>query len=112
MAIEGSNVVASCVDPVVIIAEHSSLAVPMPDAIKEEVDLVVLVDRNENKFAERKFLVLNDPSTGELSIGAFPTRGDVPDNAEILGHVVLVQIPWLPSMKPTKTGFMEVDEYF
>ena len=111
VAIEGSNVVASAVDPVVIIAEHDSLAVPMPEAIKEAVDLVVLVDREEKGFAERKFLVLDAPGQG-VTIGAFPSKADLPPDAEILGHVVIVQIPWLPSMKPTKTGFMEVDEYF
>ena len=111
VAIEGSNVVAVCADPVVIIAEHFALNVPLPDAIKEPVDLVCLVDRAEKNFAERKFLVFNLPEEG-LKIGAFATRGEVPENAEILGHVVLVQIPWLPSMQPTKTGFMEVDEYF
>jgi hypothetical protein len=114
VAIEGSNVVASCEDPVVIIAEHTSLGVPLPDVITDPVDLVVLVDRASNRFAERKFLVLSmgGESHGELVIGAYPTKQDLPQGAEILGQVVLCQIPWLPSMKPTKTGFMEVDEYF
>ncbi len=112
VAIEGSNVVASCVDPVVIVAEHTSLAVPLPDVIKDPVDLVVLVDRAADRYAERKFLVLAVAGQRELVIGAYPTRQDLPPGAEILGQVVLCQIPWLPSMKPTKTGFLEADEYF
>lgn len=112
VAIEGSNVVSMCEDPVVIIAEHTSLAVPLPEVIKDPVDLVVLVDRAENRFSERKFLVLALPGQQQLTIGAYPTKQELPTGAEILGQVVLCQIPWLPSMVPTKTGFLEVDEYF
>lgn len=108
---DGSNVVAACEDPVAIIAEHTSLSVPLPDAIKDPVDLIVLVDRAANRFSERKFLVLDLPGSG-VTIGAFPTKEELPANCEILGQVLLCQIPWLPSMKKTKTGFLEVDEYF
>jgi hypothetical protein len=112
VAIEGSNVVSVCEDPVVIIAEHFSLNIPLPEVLKEPVDLVVLVDRAKNRFAERKFLVFGVPGKDELIIGAFPSKEQLPPNAEILGQVQLVQIPWLPCMKPTKSGFLEVDEYF
>ena len=110
VALDGGSVVAACEDPVAIIAEHTSLAVPLPDAITEPVDLIVLVDRAANHFAERRFLVVE--RNGELTIGAYETKKDLPDDCEILGQVQLCQIPWLPSMKKTKTGFMEVDEYF
>eukprot|EP00529_Nitzschia_sp_RCC80_P032627 CAMPEP_0113474046 /NCGR_PEP_ID=MMETSP0014_2-20120614/18372_1 /TAXON_ID=2857 /ORGANISM="Nitzschia sp." /LENGTH=232 /DNA_ID=CAMNT_0000366861 /DNA_START=85 /DNA_END=783 /DNA_ORIENTATION=- /assembly_acc=CAM_ASM_000159 len=113
VAIEGSGPVASCEDPVAIIAEHPSLGVPMPDVITDPVDLIVLVDRAQTTYVERKFLVLTVPEMGdELLIGAYPTKADLPQGAEIRGHVVYTQIPWLPSMKPTKSGFMEIDEYF
>mmetsp|Transcript_45785 Transcript_45785/g.110980 ORF Transcript_45785/g.110980 Transcript_45785/m.110980 type:complete len:216 (-) Transcript_45785:56-703(-) len=110
VALDGGSVVAACEDPVAIIAEHTSLAVPLPDAITEPVDLIVLVDRAANHFAERRFLLTEQ--NGELIIGAFETKADLPAGCEILGQVQLCQIPWLPSMKKTKTGFMEVDEYF
>lgn len=110
VAIEGSNVVAVCEDPVVIIAEHTSLSIPLPDAIQDSVDIVVLVDRSSNRFAERKFLVVYH--NGKLIIRAFETKKNMPSNCEILGRVVLAQIPWLPCMKPTKSGFLESDEYF
>lgn len=112
VAIEGNNAVATCEDPVVIIAEHTALSVPLPDVLTEPVDIVTLVDRAANRFAERRFLVLDMPGKDELVIGAFPTRDQLPADAEIVGHVVLCQIPWLPCMKPTKTGFLEADEYF
>ena len=111
VAIDGSNVVFSCKDPVAIIAEHPSIGVKLPEAIKDPVDLVVVVDRAETGFAERKFLVLDSPQEG-LVIRAFAAKADIPPNCAILGRVELVQIPWLPAMKPTKTGFMEADEYF
>jgi hypothetical protein len=98
-------------DPVVIIAEHFSIGVDLPKVITDPVDLVVLVDRADKSFSDRKFLVVEVPGTG-LVIGAYPTKRDMPADAEILGRVGLVQVPWLPSMTPTKTGFMESDEYF
>jgi hypothetical protein len=110
VALPGSNVVAMCQDPVVIIAEHDFLGVPLPSSITEPVDLIVLVDRAAKSFAERRFLVLE--IRGEISIAAFEAKSDVPEGATILGQVVLVQIPWLSCMKPTKSGFMEADEYF
>jgi hypothetical protein len=110
--LDGSNVVSACEDPVAIIAEHTSLGVPLPDAIKESVDLIVIVDRALNRFSERKFLVLQRGGGSDLEIGAYETKADLPADCEILGQVLLCQIPWLPSMKKTKTGFMEVDEYF
>jgi len=111
VAIEGRNSIGSCEDPVVIIAEHPSLGVELPPVIKDPVDIVVLVDRAANTFKERTFLVLEKPSSG-LDIRAFEAKTDLPEGSQILGQVVLVQIPWLPSMKPTKSGFMEEDEYF
>lgn len=111
VAIESSNVVACAEDPVVLIAEHTSIGVPLPEVITEPVDIIVLIDRAANTFAERKFLVLDSPERG-VTIGAFPSRTDLPTDCEIIGQVVLCQVPWLPSMKPTKTGFLEADEYF
>ena len=112
VAVEGSFVVHACADPVVIIAEHPSLGVSLPKTIENAVDLLVVVDRALTTFAERKFLVVQVPGEPEILIRAYPSKTDMPDGVTILGQVELVQIPWLPSMKPTKSGFMEVDEYF
>ena len=110
VSLEGSNLVASCGDPIVIIAEHESLGVKLPSAITEPVDLLVLVDRGKPYFSERKFLVLS--VNNRISIAAFHTREAIPAGASILGQVDQVTIPWLPSMAPTKTGFLEADEYY
>lgn len=111
VAVEGNQVVYDCEDPVVVIVEHDSIGVQLPEEIEGSVDLIMLVDRARNRFGERKFLVLHTPGEG-ITIGAYPSKADLPDGCEILGQVVLVQVPWLPSMAPTKTGFMEADEYF
>lgn len=111
VAIEGSAVVYMADDPIVIIAEHYSIGIELPPGITEAVDLVVLVDRAKPTFAERKFLCVALES-GLVKIGAFHTKADLPPKSKILGQVILVQIPWLPAMKATKTGFMEEDEYF
>jgi hypothetical protein len=111
VAIEGSVLVGTCGDPVVIIAEHPSLGVQLPRAITGAVDLVVLVDRAKATFAERKFLVIDTPGS-PLAIGAFSTKNEIPAGSEILGQVVMVQVPWLPSMEATKSGFLEADEYY
>lgn len=111
VAIEGSAVVYMADDPVVIIAEHPSIGIELPPAITEPVDLIVLVDRAKPTFAERKFLCIA-LDNGLVKIGAFHTKADLPAKSKILGQVLLVQIPWLPAMKATKTGFMEEDEYF
>jgi len=112
IAIEGSAVVSQAEDPVVVIAEHFSLGVVLPDVLKEPVDLIVLMDRAMNYFSERKFLVLETPGQAEVTIGAFSSKNEMPPGSTVLGQVVLTQVPWLPSMKPTKSGFMESDEYF
>jgi len=111
VALEGSILVGTCGDPVVIIAEHPSLGVQLPRAITGAVDLVVLVDRAKATFAERKFLVIDTPGS-PLAIGAFSTKNEIPAGSEILGQVVMVQVPWLPSMEATKSGFLEADEYY
>ena len=111
VAVEGSDIVQRCEDPVAIIAEHTSLGVELPKEIQDAVDLLVLVDRAKPSFAERKFLVIDTPGQG-ITIGAYNSKQDIPENCEILGQVDVVQIPWLPSMAPTKTGFQEEEEYF
>mmetsp|Transcript_21429 Transcript_21429/g.27712 ORF Transcript_21429/g.27712 Transcript_21429/m.27712 type:complete len:224 (+) Transcript_21429:187-858(+) len=111
VALPGGEIVHFAEDPVAIIAEHPSIGVNLPKAIKGAVDLVVVVDRAKRGFADRKFLVVNSPSEG-VTIGAYGAKSELPEGGEILGRVLMVQVPWLPSMAPTKTGFAEADEYF
>ena len=111
VAIEGSSVMYMADDPIVIVAEHTSMGVELPYTITDSIDVLVVVERAKATFAERKFLCLG-LSNGDVSIGAFHTKAEMPKGSKILGQVILVQIPWLPAMKSTRTGFMEEDEYF
>lgn len=111
VAVRGCEIISTCEDPVAIICEHFALGVPLPEILTDPVDLLTVVDRSKTRFAERKFLVLELPEEG-IVIRAFPTKAQLPENANILGQVVFVQIPWLPCMKKNKSGFMEEDELF
>lgn len=111
VAVRGCEIISGCVDPVAVICEHFALGVPLPDTLKDPVDLLTVVDRSRNTYAERKFLVLDIPGEG-LVIRAYATKAELPESATILGEVVFVQIPWLPCMKKNKSGFMEEDELF
>jgi len=111
VAIDGSEVLTACDDLIAIIVDHLSLKVPLPEEVKESVDLVAVVDRAKKTFAERKFLVMETPGDG-LSIGAFPSYSEFPEGVSIIGQVELVQIPFLPCMKSTRSGFAEDDGVF
>jgi len=111
VALPGHNIIAACEDPVVIICDHFSLGVPLPEELTEPVDLLVVVNRSKKTFAERKFLVLDVPGEGVL-VKAFSEKADIPVGSEILGRVEFVQVPWLPCMKKTKTGFQEEEELY
>lgn len=113
VALQGGKVVTECQDPVVVISDHLTLGIRLPPALTKPVDLIVLVDRAQRLFEERKFMVIRLPPADELLIRAYPNKSDfLLDGAEILGRVVMVQIPWLPAMKPTKSGFQEDDELY
>merc|ERR1712232_301597 len=99
----GTTTVRECSDPVVLIADHKELGVPLDST--DLVELLVLVDRGEKGFKERVFLVL-DTAEG-LKIKAYNAKSEMDPGVAILGRVVLVQIPWLPFMKATKSGFAE-----
>lgn len=113
VALPGMTCTYETEDPVVLISDHIELGVTLPKELVDPVDLVVVCDRARRHFAERKFLVMElEDSPGEITIAAFVSKGEMPPNAKILGHVTLVQIPWLPSMQKKKSGFMEEDELF
>lgn len=101
-------------DPIALIATHDSLKIPLPEEVNESIEVIVIVDRALNYFSERKFLLYTSPDlqNGEVRVGAFNTKSEMPVGIDIMGHVILTQIPWLACMKPTKTGFQEEDEYF
>jgi len=71
--------------------------------------VVCVVERDHGGFKARKFFLFSEGGEEELSIGAFNEFEEM--KGEILGEVMLTQVPWVSSMKSTKTGFLESDEY-
>uniref|UniRef100_A0A7S1B681 Rubisco accumulation factor 1 C-terminal domain-containing protein n=1 Tax=Corethron hystrix TaxID=216773 RepID=A0A7S1B681_9STRA len=112
VAFEGSPLVAATVDPVAVVCEHTSIGIPMPDILAEPVDVISLIDRSDKSFDERKFLVTSTGPDSEISIGAYTSKKDMPEGSEIVGRVIMVQIPWLPCMQKKKSGFMEDDALY
>jgi len=98
VALEGSLLLSSCEDPVAIIAEHTSLGLQLPNELVDPVDLIALVDRSLKTFTERYFLVIKTPECSEVTIEAYASIAELPAGGEILGHVLLVQVPWLPRL--------------
>lgn len=112
IALPGMTAVYECEDPVALISDHFTLKVSLTNKLTDPVDLLVLCDRAKTGFAERKFLVLQLEGDAELTIGAFNAKDEIPAGAEILGHVSLVQIPWLRAMEKRKSGFLEEDTLY
>ena len=111
VAIERSNVMTVCEDSVVLIAELTSLAISLPKFLRIQSMLLYWQIEIPNSFSERIFLVL-DVLDKVLIIRNLQTKKDLPPNSKILGGVILCQIPWIPSIKPTKSEFIELDKYF
>jgi len=78
VAIESSNVVACCVDPVAMIAEHTSLGIPLPDAIKDPVDIIVLADRSKKSVRRTKVSGARPTGKGATNRGISEQRQTPP----------------------------------
>ena len=113
VALPGMSSVYATEDPVALIADHFEMGVLLPNELVDPVDLIVLCDRSKKTWAERRFLVFETADNpGTLRIAAFETKEELPAGINIVGHVTLVQIPWLPSMQKKKSGFLEEDQLY
>ena len=115
VTVEGSDVTRRIGDPVAVVSDHLTLGLPLPEEEVHPVDVVMIVDRSATEFKERKFFLYDSADEvggNELQLAAFQSLNEFPQGAVIRGEVMLIQIPWLETMKKTKTGFMENDEYF
>eukprot|EP00640_Fibrocapsa_japonica_P006508 CAMPEP_0113943122 /NCGR_PEP_ID=MMETSP1339-20121228/19190_1 /TAXON_ID=94617 /ORGANISM="Fibrocapsa japonica" /LENGTH=183 /DNA_ID=CAMNT_0000947899 /DNA_START=201 /DNA_END=752 /DNA_ORIENTATION=- /assembly_acc=CAM_ASM_000762 len=104
VAIEGSDLVESLEDPVAIVCPNTHLGVPLPQ--DETAELLVIVDRAETEFSQYKFFCFAKPD-GTIE---FRWHEALPEGYSILGKVMLVQSPFLPSMASAKTGYLEADD--
>jgi hypothetical protein len=106
VAFPGGDAVNGCTDPVVLIGQNTEFGLFYPEDV--ECEILLLIDRGDTAFTPSKIYVFRTPAN-TLSI-----RGcdSVPIGHSVLGRVVLCTLPFVPSMKKRKTGFMEEDEEY
>lgn len=102
VAVPGSPVITACVDPVVMIAKNKDIGL----TVSVEVECLVVVDRADRKWSPNSFFVFRTPNNRLL----IQWTDKVEKGFEILGKVVLVAVPWLPTMERKKSGWLEDDE--
>eukprot|EP00596_Hydrurales_sp_CCMP1899_P010838 CAMPEP_0119035126 /NCGR_PEP_ID=MMETSP1177-20130426/2092_1 /TAXON_ID=2985 /ORGANISM="Ochromonas sp, Strain CCMP1899" /LENGTH=147 /DNA_ID=CAMNT_0006993061 /DNA_START=251 /DNA_END=694 /DNA_ORIENTATION=+ len=101
VAIPGSVVITDCVDPVVMITTNKAIQVQL----KEDVEMLVVVDRGDTQFNPEHFFVFRTPENTVLLQWA----DRVEDGYSILGRVAMCTVPWIKSMASADTGFAEND---
>jgi hypothetical protein len=103
VALPGSDVVAQCEDPVVMIATNTALGVQYPD----EVEILVCVDRADRTLVSDGFFVFRTPDNRLL----VQWSDELEPGYEILGRVALCAAPFIESMAKKVTGIAEEDEF-
>lgn len=103
VALPGSSVITDAIDPVVLIAKNTILNVNC----KEEVEMLVVVDRGDTQFYSGEFFLFHDPRNQQMTIEWFEKR---PAHLQIVGLIVQCALPMTESMRPVKTGFLEDDD--
>ena len=103
VALPGSELVYSCIDPVVVVAENLALGIQL----QEEVETLVLIDRGQTYFNPRHFFAFAAPD-GAVVIRYF---NDLPqeDGWQILGRVMYVTLPHVESTAKA-SGFLEEED--
>lgn len=101
VAIPGSRAITACIDPVVMIATNTALGVQL----KEEVEMLVVVDRGDTIFSPEYFFVFKNPDNQLVLQWA----DKVEPGFEVLGRVALCTVPYMKSMAAPDTGFAEAD---
>lgn len=106
VALGPSNVVHLCEDPVVVVSESKALGLSLSNDVNSEV--LILLDRSKQDFESDKFFAFSTPD-GRVDIRWLDA---LPINCKVLAKVMLVTVPFLPSMKKRTSGFMEDDDGF
>ena len=103
VALPGSDAVAKCEDPVVMITTNTALGVQYP----EEVEILVLVDRADRRHVDDSFFVFRTPDNRLL----IEWNDELEPGYEIMGRVALCASPFIESMAKKITGIAEEDEF-
>jgi hypothetical protein len=102
VAIPGSSVVTDCIDPVVLIAKNTDLGV----SSVEDYEMLVVIDRKDKEFSREHFYLFKTPENNML----IQWCDNIPNRFEIVGKVAVCFTPYLKSMQPKRTGWLEDDE--
>ncbi|CAM9488666.1 unnamed protein product [Choristocarpus tenellus] len=108
VALPGTSVTLQLSDPVAIVSPNDKLNVSLPN--DEIAECLVVIDRGVLEFEVGKFFLWDTPNG--LQIRFFESQQRVIEGFVPLGKVILVYIPFLPSMTKKSTGFQEEDELF
>jgi hypothetical protein len=103
IAVPGSELIDSCIDPVAVIAKNTDLSVNYA----EEVECVVIIDRGNQRFSSDDFYLFQNLQDSSLSIQWMQT---LPATHRIIGKIIICMLPYSKLMKPKSTGFLEEDE--
>lgn len=103
VALPGSELVMSCADPVVVVANNRVLGIELD----EEVEVLVLIDRASTLYNSRYFYAFEAPD-GAVVIRYF---SEIPEEEgwSILGKVMYVTLPHVESTAKA-SGFLEEEE--
>ncbi len=101
------------VELVCVIADVGSLGIPVPEEAGDDVDVLVILDKDMSAgFRERRFYGLRDQS-GMLSFKGFHSESEFDQvRSEVVGEVMVVKVPWVEGMGGKATGFSEESELF
>jgi len=106
IAFPGSANVQACEDPVAIVTNSAHLHISLANNVEAEV--VVLIDRANTEFYNNKFFLFAD-AAGTTYL---KWQSELPEGHEVLGRIMLVQIPFLSTMGKKTSGWMEeADDY-
>jgi len=105
VAVPGSDLVQYARDPVVVIASSAALGLPL----REDTEVLLVVDRAERSFSDRAFFAFADATTGALVVRRFDAAPPA-DAFSVAGRVVYVNLPYDPATQaPSGTWLEEGD---
>ena len=107
VALQPSDLVNECEEPVVLISTHKDLGLPFSGA-DDESECLLLIDRAEVDHDEGKFFLFETSPGGELVVRWAPAP--LPEGWTILGRVVQVTLPFVASVMQKQGGWLELDD--
>mmetsp|Transcript_3901 Transcript_3901/g.5360 ORF Transcript_3901/g.5360 Transcript_3901/m.5360 type:complete len:236 (+) Transcript_3901:3-710(+) len=106
VAIPGSELTTSLIDPVIIVADSQRIGISLPG--KKNAEVLMIVDRKENEFEAGKFFVWGK-NNSEVIVRWFDEE---PTDLKILGKVMMVHVPYFDAHGGSSGWMEEEEEYY